>query len=80
LTRHPVRITYALRISNDMPIVQPAGFDAMGLVPFQINSHCIDAAPSRRHVGETREGRLPEYLDELAPCAELSHLARSVIA
>jgi len=53
-----------LRTTNDMPIVQPRSFDAFNLVPFQINAHYVDPDPSTTHMGETRETRLREFLEE----------------
>jgi dipeptidase E len=63
-----------IKTTNDMPIVFPHGFEALGLVPFQLNPHYLDAEPPRpatagrletsRHMGETREERLREFLEE----------------
>jgi len=53
-----------IRTSNDMPIVRPASFAALGLVDFQINPHYIDPDPSSTHMGETRDTRLNEFHEE----------------
>lgn len=47
--------------TNDMPIVQPESFRAIGAVKFQINPHFLDANPEG-HAGETREQRILEYI------------------
>jgi dipeptidase E len=51
-----------LKTTNDMPITDPHGFDCMGLVPFQINPHYLDAHPEG-HGGETREQRIQEFIE-----------------
>ncbi len=50
-----------LRTTNDMPIIDPKSFDTIGLVPFQINPHYLDANPEG-HGGETREQRIEEFI------------------
>jgi dipeptidase E len=51
-----------LRTTNDMPVIDPKGFDTTGLVPFQINPHYLDANPEG-HGGETREQRIQEFIE-----------------
>jgi dipeptidase E len=50
-----------IKTTNDMPIVQPSSFDALGLVKFQINAHFTDAHPPGFQ-GETRRERICEFL------------------
>jgi dipeptidase E len=59
----------AIKTTNDMPIVQPPGLDALGLVHFQVNPHYFTGQPFvkaedgsfHEHFGETRDDRLREF-------------------
>jgi len=48
--------------TNDMPIVQPPSHEGLGLIPFNINPHYYERPQGFEHMGETRRGRIHEFL------------------
>jgi dipeptidase E len=48
--------------TNDMPVIQPSSFNALNIIPFQINPHYTEGVIPN-HGGESRDARLLEYLE-----------------
>lgn len=54
-------LTPNIKTTNDMPIVQPQSFNALNIVPFNLNPHYFD--PIEGVPGETKIQRIKEFHD-----------------
>lgn len=53
-----------IKTTKDMPVIQPPSFDSLGIFPYQISPHYLDPDLNSKHMGETQEERIVQFLEE----------------